>query len=65
MHNPQDCYTCLIPKPASIFESEGTFILSRTHIIFIHIRHGEITSIAQLLTLYLAEATGEYHQDWS
>src|SRR5688572_14151154 len=34
MHNPEDCYVCLIPKPTSVFESEGNFSLSRDTIIY-------------------------------
>ena len=53
MHN-------LIPKPASIFESEGKFILSEDVYIFVTHNTNEIVSIAQLLNYYLAEATSEY-----
>ena len=60
MHNPQDRFACLIPKPASIFESEGKFILSEDVYIFITHNNNEVFSIAQLLNYYLAEATGGY-----
>jgi len=51
----------LIPKPASIFESEGSFIVSTDVNIFITHNNSEVSFIARLLALYLAEATSDDH----
>ena len=51
----------LIPKPASIFESEGSFIVSTDVNIFITHNNSEVSFIAGLLALYLAEATSDDH----
>src|SRR5687768_3858001 len=58
MHNPQDRYTCLIPQPASIFESEGNFIISANTKILIQKEKEGITSIANLLSTYLQQISG-------
>ena len=59
MPNPQHNYACLIPKPASIVESEGKFILSEDVHIFVSQNNGEVVFIAQLLDVLLGEATDE------
>ena len=59
MPNPQHNYACLIPKPASIVESEGKFILSEDVHIFVSQNNSEVVFIAQLLDVYLGEATDE------
>ena len=59
MPNPQHNYACLIPKPASIVESEGKFILSEDVHIFLAQDNSEVLFIAQLLNAYLGEATDE------
>ena len=61
MHNPQDRFPSLIPKPASIFESEGRFVVSTDVNIFISHNDLEVISIAQLLAGYLAAATIDDH----
>ena len=60
MPNPQHNYACLIPKPASIVESEGKFILSEDVHIFLAQDNSEALFIAQLLNAYLGEATDGY-----
>ena len=59
MHNPQDSLACLIPKPASIFESEGNFLLSSNTRILLQKEDNELTSIGNLLAGYIREATGK------
>ena len=59
MPNPQHNYACLIPKPASIVESEGKFILSEDVHIFLAQDNSDALFIAQLLDVYLGEATDE------
>ena len=59
MPNPQHNYACLIPKPASIVESEGKFILSEDVHIFLAQDNSDALFIAQLLNAYLGEATDE------
>lgn len=51
----------LIPKPASISESEGKFVLSQDVNIFVSHNTSEVISIAQLFAVYLAEATIDDH----
>jgi hexosaminidase len=51
----------LIPKPASIFESGGSFIVSTDVNIFITHNNSEVIFIARLLALYLAEVTHDEH----
>ena len=57
MLNSQDSCVCLIPKPASMFESEGTFILSEDVHIFVSQNNIEAIFLARLLNVYLGEAT--------
>ena len=58
MLNPQDCFACLIPKPSSIFESQGEFIISSNAKIFVQKEAEEIASIGNLLSGYLREIGG-------
>ena len=58
MHNPQDCFACLIPKPTSIFESEGNFIVSATTKIFLQNENHEIASMGNLLSTDLRKFGG-------
>ncbi len=58
MLNPQDCYTCLIPKPASISESAGNFIVSPDMKIFISPENDEVIAIGRFLGGSLQQATG-------
>jgi hexosaminidase len=58
MHNPQDCYACLIPRPTSIFQSTGNFAISQDTKIFPQKDNSEVASIANLLSSYLQEASG-------
>jgi hexosaminidase len=58
MHNPQERFVRLIPQPASIFESEGNFIVSANTKIFIQKEKEGITSIANLLSTYLQQISG-------
>ena len=51
----------LIPKPASISESEGKFVLSQDVNIFVSHNTSEVISIAQLFAVCLAEATIDDH----
>ena len=60
MHNPQDRLACLIPKPTSISESEGMFILSQDVNIFVTHNTSDIVWIARLLAYDLGEATDEH-----
>jgi hexosaminidase len=58
MLNPQDCFACLIPKPTSIFESEGEFVLSPNTRIVLQKENEEIASIGNLLSGYLRQIGG-------
>ncbi len=58
MHNLEDGYVCLIPKPASISRSSGNFVLSRDTKIIVQKDNPEIISIAELLASYLKEISG-------
>lgn len=58
MHNPEDRFACLIPRPASIFESEGNFILSPDATIVVQKENNGIASIGNLLAAFISEATG-------
>ena len=58
MLNPQDNYTCLIPKPASISKSTGDFIISSDVRIFIPPENQEIATIGTFLADSLQQATG-------
>ena len=57
MHNPQDCFACLIPKPATIFASAGEFMVSSKTRIFGPKENSEIASIANLLSGYLQQVS--------
>ncbi len=58
MHNPQDCYACLIPKPASFLPATGDFQISPNTKIFSQANNDEITAIANFLSTYLEQASG-------
>ncbi|HEY3476371.1 MAG TPA: beta-N-acetylhexosaminidase [Anaerolineales bacterium] len=58
MHNPQDRYACIIPKPASISASTGEFIISPDTKIFLQEDNSEVVSIGRFLAEYLRQATG-------
>ena len=58
MHNPEDCYACLIPKPTSFFSSEGNFVLSPNTTIFLQADDSETALIAKLLATSLGEVSG-------
>ena len=58
MHNPQDRFACLIPKPASILLSEGEFIISPGTKIFIRKKEDESALIGQLLEGHLGQVGG-------
>ena len=57
MRNPQDSLACLIPKPASIFESQDNFLLSSNTRILLQKDDNELSSIGNLLAGYIREAT--------
>ena len=59
MHNLQDCYASLIPKPASFFKSSGSFTISPNTKILPQKDNHEVMSIANLLSSYLQEISGE------
>jgi len=59
MHNPQDCFACLIPKPTSFFQSPGAFTISSGTIILSQKDNQEVKSIADLLAAYLQEVGGD------
>jgi hexosaminidase len=59
MRNPQDAFACLIPKPASIFESQENFLLSPNTRILLQKEDNETASIGNLLAGYIREATGK------
>ena len=59
MHNPQDSYACMIPKPASFFKSSGSFTISPNTKILPQKDNHEVMSIANLLSSYLQEISGE------
>jgi hexosaminidase len=55
MHNPQDCSTCLIPKPSSLLPGAGEFQISPdTKIVFS--TNSETTTIADHLSAQLQQA---------
>src|SRR5690349_6346863 len=58
MLNPHDCFARLIPKPTSIFESEGEFIVSSKTKIVVQKEKEEIASIGNLLSGYLRQIGG-------
>ena len=58
MHNPQDRFTYLIPKPASILKSEGNFIFSADTKFFLQNGNREVTSIGELLSAQLQQGSG-------
>ena len=47
------CFACLIPKPTSIFESQGEFIVSSNTRIVLQKENDEIASIGNLLSAYI------------
>lgn len=59
MHNPQDYYACLIPKPTSISETAGEFIVSANIKILVQKENDEIASIGNLLASYI-RAVSDY-----
>ncbi len=58
MHNPQDCFACLIPKPASLFSARGDFRISPSTKILLQTSNDEITAIANLLSASLRRSYG-------
>jgi hexosaminidase len=58
MHNPQDYYACLIPKPTSVFQSPGEFTISADTKILFQNDNPEVAFIANLLSTYLEEISG-------
>ena len=58
MHNRQESFTYLIPKPTSVFESEGNFVISPNTIIFSQKENRETALIANLLSTFLKEVRG-------
>lgn len=59
MHNPQDCYACLIPKPSSLLPGTGDFKISANTKVFSQTNSPEVAAIANLLSAYLQQAIGE------
>ena len=55
MHNPEDYHAGLIPKPASITLSSGSFTIARDTKIILQKDDHEIESIAELLSSYIKE----------
>ena len=58
MHNPQDNYVCLIPKPTTISQWSGNFTLSGDTKIVAQKDNPETAAIAELLSSYLKEVSG-------
>src|SRR5687767_11380389 len=58
MNNPQDCFACLIPKPTSVIEYEGNFVISPNTLILSQGDHPESAFIANLLSTSLREVRG-------
>jgi hexosaminidase len=58
MLNPQDSIACLIPKPESIFESQGEFIVSSNTRIVLSGENEAIASIGNLLSRFLGPMVG-------
>jgi hexosaminidase len=58
MHNPQDCYACLIPKPTSISRTLGNFTISANTNILVQHDNQEVASIANLLSTYIQGVSG-------
>jgi hexosaminidase len=58
MHNPQDGYVCLIPKPASLLSADGGFLLTSTTTIITNTENKELASLGYLLCEYLQESGG-------
>ncbi len=56
MHNPQDCYACLIPVPASVSSSTGRFTISSNTKIIFQNDHAELASIANILSSNMGQA---------
>jgi hexosaminidase len=57
MHNPQDRPAHLIPKPASIFESEGNFIVSANTRVVVQKGNEETASIGNLLSSHIRNSS--------
>jgi hexosaminidase len=57
MNIQQDCYVCLIPKPASLNPSAGEFTFSRNMEILIHPENEETIALRKLLSEYLQPAS--------
>ena len=58
MHNPHSRFAYLIPKPASLLTSQGTFTISTDTKIVLQQENGEIASIGKLLSTYLGRPGG-------
>ncbi|HJQ13928.1 MAG TPA: glycoside hydrolase family 20 zincin-like fold domain-containing protein, partial [Anaerolineales bacterium] len=58
MHNPQERFACLIPKPTSFFLSEGNFVLSPNTIIVVQAENSETAFISYILSKSLGEVSG-------
>jgi hexosaminidase len=58
MHNSEDGYACLIPKPTSFFQSSGAFTISPGTKILSQKDHPGVSAIANLLSAYLQEVCG-------
>jgi len=58
MHNPQDCYACLIPLPTSFQSAEGNFNVSSSTRILIHKDNEEVLAIGNLISEYINQASG-------
>jgi hexosaminidase len=57
MHNPQDYYACLIPKPTSLVSTNGDFTISPDSKILTNIVDEEAVGIAKLLSTHLQQAS--------
>jgi hexosaminidase len=55
MHNPQDRFACLIPKPASLFPAAGDFKITTSTKILSQANQEEVAEIAKLLSAYIQE----------
>jgi hexosaminidase len=58
MHNPEDRYASLIPKPTAIFPAAESFTISARTKIFTQTDDHEVREIANLLSAYLQEVSG-------
>ena len=59
MLNPHSRFACLIPKPTSMFESEGEFIVSSNTKIVLEKENQEVASIGGFLSTFLGQISGE------